>query len=484
MDRRDFLRSLSAASIGMALSGCAGGSFLSAKSLKKPNVVVIYIDDLGYADVGYHGINNDIQTPNIDKIAANGAQFSAAYTTSAICGPSRAGLLSGRYQQTFGLESHFHNAKLPPEQKGIPAGVKLLPERFKEAGYYTGRVGKDQTGEHINFHPLNRGCDFFFGHRGPFGYYLNQWHLDRNNNTSQLWRNMERLNTPQPDRYITDWHGDEAAGFIDRNKDKPFFLYVGFKSVHGPMLATKEDLERFSHIPKKDKKDYRRELAAMLWATDRAIGKMMQRLAVHGLEEDTIVMVASDNGGQTGEFVRGSNASFNTPFRSGKAYYYEGGIRVPFCVQWPGKIKAGQKFDFPVSMLDVAPTVMEAAGQKPAPEFDGINLLPHLTGKTKRPPKERFLCWRIYETWAIRDNTWKLIRSREGEGKLELYHLIKDPGEKNNVITEYPNEAARLQKAWQAWNTNNLNSSLGGRRLTDEQWALIGTESIEEQIKE
>jgi arylsulfatase A-like enzyme len=458
----------------------------------RPNVVFFFIDDLGWADVGYHGVRNDVDTPNIDRIASEGAWFSAAYVTAATCGPSRAGLLSGRYQQSFGVEDHFEKALgVPIDQRGIPSDVILLPERFKKIGYRTAKIGKEQTGMHDNFHPLNRGCDFFFGHRGPFRYYLTQEYIDeqfeKHQRGANLWRNRERLSQPQPDRYITEWQADEAVAFIDRNHDQPFYLHMGFKGVHGPLIATEKDLARFSHLGDGEDTLPRRTLLAMLWSVDNAIGRVMERLRVHGLEGNTIVMVASDNGGQTGEFVaegKSGNASFNTPLRGGKGYYYDGGIRIPFCVRWPKQIAGGRKYDFPVSMLDVAPTLMRAVGGDLDPRFAGIDLLPHLTGQAKIAPKERYLYWRKYSGWAVRDSMWKLVQPLTKDSQpLELYNLQKDPGETRNLIARHPEEARRLKAAWQAWNNNNKDSPLCNRRLPDGFWATVGSETIRDAIK-
>lgn len=369
--------------------------------------------------------------------------------------------------------------------------VVLLPERFKKMGYRTAKIGKEQTGFHDNFHPLSRGCDYFFGHRGPFGYYLTQEYVDtqteKHNRPSNLWHNKQQLIEPQPDRYITDWQTDEAVGFVDRNHDKPFYLHVGFKGVHGPLIATEEAMQQFAHLGNEEDTFPRRTLLAMLWSVDQAIGRVLERLRAHGLEDDTIVMIASDNGGQTGEFLKegsSGNASYYTPLRGGKGYYYDGGIRVPFCVRWPTRITGGRKVDFPVSMLDVAPTLMSATGGELDAEFAGIDLLPYVTGETKDAPKERFLYWRKYSGWAVRDNTWKLVQPLTKESQpLELYNLKMDPGENTNLIAKHPEQARRLQTAWRAWNADNMDSHLCNRKLPDGFWATVGAESIDDAIK-
>jgi arylsulfatase A-like enzyme len=443
MDRRCFLKTIGIGTLSLTLTGCTDGSVSKSK---KPNIVVIYADDLGYADVGYHGCK-DVSTPNIDSIAKNGAQFSSAYVTAPVCGPSRAGLLTGRYQQRFGFEDNpapWATCQGPNVRVGIPMEEKTIGERMQAIGYKTALIGKIHSGQKPYNNPATRGFDLFFGFdNGASEYFFHEY---KQKTPERLMRNLETVKS-EPE-YYTDAFGREAVNFIEQNKDNPFFLYVPFNSPHGPMQAPEELVKKYSQI----KHPTRRIFAAMMDSVDTNVGKMLDKLREYGLEENTIFIFTSDNGGA----MERSNYSYNTPCRDKKGSFYDGGIRVPFCLQWKGTIPATQKFDFPISTLDIMPTAITAAGGKVQESWnlDGIDLLPYLTNK-KDKPAERYLYWKLLYGWAIRDEQWKLVgpaKKRKKDAEPELYNIASDIGEKDNVIDKYPKVAERLQEAWDKWN--------------------------------
>jgi arylsulfatase A-like enzyme len=412
----------------------------SIAATARPNVVVILADDLGYADVGYRG-SRDMLTPNIDSIARQGVQFTAGYVTAPVCGPSRAGFLSGMYQNRFGFEDNPGPNRLREEVKiGIPKTVKILPERLKALGYVTGMVGKWHTGDDAEFQPLNSGFDEFFGFNNGASNYRpdGRWGTNINQPSNPIYRGWDKVEEKE---YLTDAFGREAVAFIDRHQNEPFFLYLPFNAIHGPQQATDEDLAKF-----KDVGDEKRRLAlAMNYALDRNVGRVLEALRRNGVEDNTLVVFFSDNGGKPD-----NNGSLNTPLRGEKGQLWEGGIRVPFVLQWPAKVKGGQTLDFPITSLDLLPTIVTAAGGPAEKGSDGINLLPLLNGETA--PANRTLQWRFNNAWAIRDNDWKLIKPRDGNAP-QLFRIVDDVSETHDVSAEQPEVLKRLQAAYDAWNS-------------------------------
>jgi len=404
---------------------------------RRPNVVVIMADDLGYGDVSYRG-GADSVTPNIDTLGRNGVQFSAGYVTAPVCGPSRAGLLTGLYQNRFGFEDNPGPYRRSEDVKiGIPEAVKTLPERMKELGYVTGFVGKSHTGDGPEFQPLSNGFDEYFGFNNGASNYRpdGKWGTKINQPTNPIYRGSEKV---EESEYLTDAFGREAVAFIDRHRDKPFFLYLPFNAIHGPQQATDQDLEKF-----KDEPDKKRQLAlAMTSALDRNVGRVLEALRKNGLEEDTLVVFLSDNGGKPKD-----NGSFNTPLRGEKTQLWDGGIRVPFCLQWPTRVKGGRKLDFPVISLDLLPTIVSAAGGSVEKDLDGVDLLPFVSGAAA---PERTLKWRFNRAWAIRDKEWKLIQANDGEA-LQLFRLAEDISETRDLAAEHPEIVKRLQADYAAW---------------------------------
>jgi len=407
-------------------------------AVQKPNIVVILADDLGYADTGYQG-SPDMVTPNIDCIARNGVKFTAGYVTAPVCGPSRAGFLSGLYQNRFGFEDNPGPYRLREDVKiGIPKTVKTLPERMKALGYVTGMFGKSHTGDDVEFHPINSGFDEFFGFINGASNYRSdgKWGTKINQPSNPIYRGLEKVEEKE---YLTDAIGREAVFFIERNAKQPFFEYVAFNAIHGPQQGTDEDLEKF-----KDVIDKKRQLAlAMTKALDRNVGKILAALRKNGLEENTLVVFFSDNGGKPKD-----NGSLNTPLRGEKGQLWEGGTRIPFCMQWPARIKGGRILDFPVMGLDLLPTIVKAAGGQLLDDpVDGIDLIPVVADGAKSP--ERTLFWRFNRAWAVRDGEWKLVY--EG-GSPHLFHISQDISETNDLYAQQPDVVKRLQAAHDAWN--------------------------------
>ena len=430
------------------------------QAAKKPNIVVILADDLGYADVGMHGCK-DVPTPHIDSIAAKGVRFTDGYANHPVCSPSRAGLLSGRYQHSFGFEHNSGPEDYAAANFGIPRDVPILAERLKEAGYATCMVGKWHVGFAEGLRPHERGFDYFYGfHSGARTFYPVG---PRQNNP--LMRNGVEFKGET--EYLTDAFARDSVGFIEKHlasksSDKPFFVYLAFNAVHAPLEATEKYESRFPNIKNRKRKTY----AGMLSAMDDAVGRVLAKLKEHNLENDTLLFFYSDNGGPTGQ-----TTSRNNPLRGFKGQMFEGGIRIPFTVQWPGKIPAGQVYRNPVIGFDVHATALAAAGIEA--RTDGKNLIPYLNGEKKGAPHES-LFWRAGTQHAARVGNWKLVKERNKPAA--IFNLAKDIGEKQNLATSNPAKLKELQAAYAAWDTrmekprwirqDRNNSEPGGKLLT------------------
>jgi arylsulfatase A-like enzyme len=415
----------------------------------RPNVVFVLADDMGYADVGFNGCP-DVPTPHIDALAREGVRCTNGYVSGPYCSPTRAGLLTGRYQQRFG---HEFNPPGEAARDGLPLSETTIADRLKAAGYATGLVGKWHLGSAPRFHPLRRGFDEFFG-------FLSGAHPYRPGKGASIYRGTERV---EEKAYLTDAFAREAVAFVERHKGHPFFLFLSFNAVHTPMQATDDRLKRFASVADPRRRTY----AAMLAAMDDAVGKVVAALRDGGVEENTLVVFLSDNGGPTlaGTTVNGAR---NDPFRGSKRTTLEGGIHVPFVLRWKGTLPAGAVYEPPVIQLDLLPTALAAAGvpADPAWKLDGVNLLPFLQGKAAGNPHDA-LFWRLGPQAAVRRGDWKLVRydravDRPGAGSDplagpdvtadRLYHLAADPGERNDLAARHPEKAAELRAAWQSWN--------------------------------
>jgi len=411
----------------------------------KPNIIIILADDLGYHDVGYMG-GKDFLTPNIDAIANNGVWFTNGYTTCPVCAPTRAGLLTGRYQNRFGFEDNPGPYRQSKEIiPGIPLREKTMGEYFKEMGYSTAIIGKWHTENVESQNPVHRGFDKFFGFiGGASGYFIGE------NRKGKILRGTRPVLSE--DDYLTDAFGREATLFIERNSNRnnPFLLYVPFNAPHGPFQAPEKYISMFSHI--KDKK--RRVLAAMIYSLDENVGLITSKIKELGLEENTLIIFISDNGGVL-------NLSDNSPLRSGKQDIYEGGIRVPFCMQWKEHLPENKKIDFPVISLDILPTAIAATGNQVDREWrlDGVNLLPYLTGAKEGIPHE-VLYWRFLWHYAIRKGDWKLLKHRD-HTDVELYNLAVDVGEQHDLCKEHPEIVEELQQLFNDWSDMMLKPQWG-----------------------
>jgi arylsulfatase A-like enzyme len=416
---------------------------------RRPNVVVIVADDLGYGDIGVHG-GKDIPTPAIDSIAKNGVRFTDAYVSAPYCSPTRAGFLTGRYQQRFGHE--FNIGPAGYEDHGLPLGETTLVSRLKSAGYRTGAFGKWHQGTADRFHPMARGFDEFFGFlHGGHNYFAagpaESPVLDGK-------RPVEKV------AYLTDDFADRAVSFIERHRTQPFFVYLAFNAVHTPMQATETYLKRFAHLPEGSRRTY----ASMLSAMDDGIGRTLKALRDNKLEENTLVVFFSDNGGPT--IFGGVNGSTNTPLRGSKRQVFEGGIRVPLMMQWPGRLPRGRIDARPVIQLDVLPTALAAASIPIDPKWqlDGVNLLPFLLEKEKLTDQVHdTLYWRLGGMMAIRKGDWKLLKYDDKAfvadpsvlsnlSAVELYNLKEDIGETKNLAALHPDKVKELTDAWHRWN--------------------------------
>ena len=419
----------------LAVAACLCAAF-TATAADKPNILVIVADDLGWGELGCQG-NNEIPTPHTDSLAKNGIRFTSGYVSGPYCSPTRAGLMSGRYQQRFGHE--FNPGPTAPGNFGIKQTT--MAERLKEAGYATGMFGKWHLGDGDS-HPLKRGFDEYYGFLGGAHSYLE---------IGQRRNAVLRGNEPvEKMEFTTLDFGHEAAKFIDKNHDKPWFVYLPFNAVHTPMEAPQKYIDRFEKIA--DKK--RRTFAAMLSAMDDAIGEVLGKLREHKLEENTLIVYFADNGGPTG-----ANTSTNGPLNGFKATVWEGGVRVPFLMQWKGKLPAGKVEDRPVIQLDVQPTALAAAGIaiKPEWKFDGVNLLPYLTGEKKDSPHDA-LFWRFGAQRAVRQGDWKLT---DVGGSTKLFNLAKDIGEKSDLAGQEADQLKQLEAVYAEWNKGNIEPAWG-----------------------
>ena len=436
--RRAFVRTLPVAPLA-ALS----------QARRKPNLVVILADDMGYGDIACYG-SPDVATPNIDSIAQNGTRFTDGYVSCAVCSPSRAALLTGCYQQRFGHE--FNSGPIEREAQvgfGLPSSARIIPQYLKPAGYRSMAVGKWHLGARPGYHPQERGFDEFFG----FLTGGNDFVIRRTPGARAVGADGEEPNIRAErrdpirrgkdpvaeDRYLTDAFGDEAVRFIERNKNNPFFLYLAPNAIHTPLHATERYLDRFANI----KNEKHRMLAAMTSALDGAVGALLAKLRETGLEKDTMLVFLSDNGCPVM-----TGAGTNGPLNGQKVTYYEGGIRVPFMMQWPGRIPAGKTYREPVVSRDILPTFLVAAGIAPPSSavFDGVNLLPFLNGKGT--PHDA-LFWRGGQGRAVRKGKWKLVEF--GDSFSRLYDLSSDLGEKTDLAAKYPQVVKELRAAWNAW---------------------------------
>jgi arylsulfatase A-like enzyme len=423
----------------------------------RPDVVLIVIDDAGYADFGfqpYPPASTEFApvTPTLTAIAASGVRFTSGYVSGAVCSPTRAALLTGRYQHRFGNENNPQDAASDPSQ-GLPLTQRTIAQTLRDAGYRTYCVGKWHLGVNEVYNPVNRGFDEFFGFLGGARSYFP---IANPAPQGRLYRNLTPA--PESERYLTDRFGDEALAMLEdhaaRFPDRPLFLYLPFNAVHTPNDA---DPARLADPRVRAIADPgRRTLAAMTLAVDDTVARVRDWLAHQGRLENTLIVFHSDNGGPETTLVGSANSSNNGPLRSTKGFLFEGGVRVPFILGWPARVPAGRVVNDPVMQIDLAPTIAAAAGA-PAPPgqaWDGVNLLPRLTGGAALP--ERSLFWRTggstQQMSAVRQGDWKLVRlDAVGGGVTALFNLGDDIGESNDLAAARPDKVSELESLHAAW---------------------------------
>ncbi len=421
------------------------GPFVIAQT--RPNILVIIADDLGYADVGFQGCK-DIPTPALDRLASQSIRCTNGYVTHPFCSPTRAGLLTGRYQQHFG---HENNPAWLPDSTvaGLPIEQTTLPQVLQQAGYRTGAVGKWHLGAHPQFHPNRRGFEHYYGLLGGGHNYLPDV-----KGGVEYTIPMNRNGVDEPLKgYLTDVLGEEAVAFIKQSPEKqspekPWFLYLAFNAPHTPLQVTEKQLRRVQHIEDEKRRNY----AGLVVGLDDAVGHVLDALEQSQQRAKTMIWFFSDNGGP----ISVTN-SRNTPLRGAKGQVLEGGVRVPFLVSYPGVLEQGKDYAAPVSSLDVFATSLAVAQVEKPPtlSLDGVNVLPYLQGKNSAAPHER-LFWRAGGgvRYAVREGNWKLIK--EQDKPFELYQLDEDISESNDLAKRNPDTVNRLQAAYEAWNQLNI----------------------------
>ena len=392
------------------------------KDSTRPNIIVILVDDAGYVDFGFMG-SEDLQTPEIDQIAKSGTVFTDAHVSATVCAPSRAGLITGKYQQRFGFEANGTGGI------GLADDVTTIADTFNENGYNTYALGKWHLGNDPSDHPNQRGFDDFYGFlTGSRSYFP----IENPSEDNMLQHNGKRI---EFEGYMTDVLGDQSVKFAEQSGDQPFFMYLAYNAVHTPMHAKEEDLEKFEGHP-------RQKLAAMTWSLDENVGKLRDKLKELGKLDNTLIYFLSDNGGAH------NNQSSTGPLKGWKGNKFEGGHRVSFAVSWPAGFEGGGRFDGLTSSLDIFPTSLAAAGI-PRPGslvLDGVDLLPYLRGeKTGNPHQQLF--WRKLDKSAARIGDYKTI-TLDGFGSV-MYNLTENLGETENLAET---EVAKFDSITGAYN--------------------------------
>lgn len=453
---------------------------LAATAAEQPNIIVLLADDLGYGELGCQG-NPQIPTPHIDSMASAGVRLTQAYVTAPNCSPSRAGLLTGRIPTRFGYEFNPIGARNEDPGTGIPAGEETLAELLHRRGYATALVGKWHLGGAADYHPQRHGFDEFFGflHEGHFfvpppwkgvttmlrrrtlpGGRQGRWMDDKLIYSTHMGHDEPPYDANNPiirggqpvveHEYLTDAFTREAVDFIRRRKHQPFFLYLAYNAVHSPLQGADRYMQQFENIDDV----HRRIFAAMLANLDDSVGKVLEAVRSEGLEEQTIVFFLSDNGGPTRELT-----SSNLPLRGEKSQMYEGGLRVPFLVQWKDRLPAGKVFPGFAASVDIFATAAKLAGANVGDNIDGVDLMPYLTGVRTGDPHETFY-WRQGSRTAVRKGDWKLVNmSRDlSRPKWELYDVAADIRESKDLAAEQPKRLEELIELWREMNAEMRDS--------------------------
>ena len=433
------MKTLNLLLVALTLTAWTATPAAAQREASPPNILLILVDDLGFGDLSCYG-SRQIQTPHIDALAAQGVRATHGYVSSAVCGPSRAGLLTGRYQNRFGFDHNpTYDDHILRESIAIPRDERLISDRLSAVGYRTACIGKWHVGKSADWHlPNARGFDYFFGMlKGNHNYFPK---ADNN----QLSRNGEPV-TEIEEPYLTDWFTTEALDFIDQTPEgEPWFVFLSYNTPHTPMQAKQEDIDRFKHIPNKTRQIY----CAMQYCLDQNIGRISKHLRDSGQWDNTLIVFLSDNGGPCT-----ANASINAPLRGQKGTVLEGGFRVPMIFTWPDRLPAGVTYPHPVSSLDLMATFMESAGHPFTGDgdktYDSVSLLPYLTGKDRGRPHDEIYIRILMRGAALRVGDWKLVRVPHRMP--EIYNLAKDPGETRNLAAREPKRVNQMMRALHDW---------------------------------
>lgn len=426
---------------------------LATSAADKPNVLVLYMDDMGWAQPGCYG-GKLAPTPHIDSLARNGVRFTDGYVGACICSPSRVGLLTGRYQARTGHDANSNEGK-SPETKNLLLSETTIAQRLKSLGYVTGIYGKWHVGATSpEYLPASRGFDESFGTTGNLG------------DKMGFYKGKEFIPDPAGAPITSPIYAREANAFMERHRAEPWFLYVPFNAVHSPVVASPEVKARFPDLAK-GKQDY----AALISEADDAVGAILAKLRELKLEENTLIFLVSDNGGA-------SALAEMDGLRGRKWMLWEGGIRVSWLAQWKGRIPAGRVLETPVIQLDILPTALAAAGGTPQPEWklDGTNLLPLLEGKADKLDRDT-LYWRFGVQYAVRQGDWKLVKAGLAQ-PVQLFDLRADRHEKDDLAAKQPEKVKALQALWDAWNAHNIPP-----RWEDPRWNDGNTKSATQAAK-
>ncbi len=414
----------------IVIIACAGKTDKPGFSQTKPNIILILADDAGYADFGFMG-SNDMETPNLDALRAEGVLFTQHYVSASVCSPSRAGLLTGRYQQSFG-----HECNLEPDQPmAFDTAQVTIAEALKQQGYRTAIFGKWHLGDYAHQHPLNNGFETFWGFIAGGRRYFPNEKDDKPGNLTAI------VNNRQPDTfkgYLTDVLGDKAVQYIDQAGKDPFFMYLAFNAPHTPMDAKPELQEKFKS------KTNRPVYAAMMYSMDEAIGKVTAKLKEKGLYDNTLIFFLSDNGGAH------NNQSSVAPLKGWKGNEWEGGIRTPLLISWPLALRGNKTYTGIASSLDIYATALGVTGARvngyPA---DGKNLMPFLQSGNLSANVHDTLFWRKDQMVAVRMGDYKLVTLKNGQAV--LYNLQQDPGETKDLYANPGPQPAALQAGLAQW---------------------------------
>ncbi|MEX0716679.1 MAG: sulfatase-like hydrolase/transferase [Planctomycetaceae bacterium] len=426
-------------------------SAAAADPPRRPNIVFLFTDDLGYADIGCYG-NDEVKTPHLDRLASQGVRFTDFSMSSSICGPSRSALITGRYPQRNGVYDNIRNDRVnhgfrydayeysisPEMTLGLDVREITFGDAVKAAGYRTGVVGKWDMGQARRFLPLQRGFDFFYGH-GNNG--IDYW-THRRYEVESLFRGNERI---EDEGYATNLFGREGERFIRENKDRPFFLYLSFNAPHGPSnfdrTGPQAPDEALALYPDRDPKEAKTRYLANISSMDANVGRVLAALDELELAENTVVFFSSDHGA--------TRIGNNGPFRGVKGQFFEGGIRVPLIVRWPGRVEPGSTIDDWYASLDLFPTFVSIAGGE-LPEgvkYDGFDMTPRLLNETDSSPR-REMVWGLQNERAVRVGSIKWVRAPRFEG---LFDLAEDPGEQNDLVEAKPDLLAKMHVRWDEW---------------------------------